>query len=313
MEISSIRNKLLQQLSSNCRQTTTELAKKLRISRHLVAYHREQLVKQKYIIGYELMLNYQALGYTDYLVYLKVRDYSAIRTKIIDFLKQESNIRWAAETFPVYNLRLAVLSKNHDDLEKILTDLDTICAGRVIEKSVLITTKKLKLESYTTNVSKLIPLGAVKLDAQEQQLILELYGNPIATLKNLAEKSGYSIEGVRQKIKQFVDSGFIQGFSAKIDHAKVGQDFWCNMLIRITNVEKRLRGFQTLLYSDLGYGRTYKTIGNWNVELTIWAKQYKHLTELVKNLEKYFGEDWQNFTFQVYTERIISHKLPILA
>ncbi|MEK6901794.1 MAG: Lrp/AsnC family transcriptional regulator, partial [Nanoarchaeota archaeon] len=59
--------KILELLSQNCRISTVEIAKRLRQPRHRISYYREQLHKKRVIINHELLLNFEPLGYTEYL------------------------------------------------------------------------------------------------------------------------------------------------------------------------------------------------------------------------------------------------------
>ena len=92
-----VRRGLLEYLSYNCRLTTTQIAKLLKTQRYRVDYYKKKFIKDKVIIGHELLLNYEFLGFTEYFIYLRVFKYQQIKPKIVNFLESSKIVRWSGE------------------------------------------------------------------------------------------------------------------------------------------------------------------------------------------------------------------------
>jgi len=306
-----IKLQILEHLSHNCRMPIAELAKSLRQPRHIVAYHRSQLLKEKIIINHELILNYEALGYKEFIVFLKFFHYHSIREKITKYIINHPHVRWASETFPNFQLRVVFAAKDLIEFEKILDELESVAEGKLMQKEVIITQDFLKKESYTTKEKKEIKRTQIdNLNEQEKKLLQALFENPTDSLLSLSKKSQLSMEAIRQKIRKFQESGLIMGFSAKHDAIKVGYNFWCVLLLRINNLDKHLAAMKTILYSDPCYGRTRRTFGTWNIEMSLYTPTYLDLQHHIALLEQLLGDDFESSEIQIYTTRLMNTRIP---
>ena len=309
--MNQIKLQVLEQLSHNCRMPITELAKSLHQRRHIVAYHKSRLLKEKVIIDHELILDYETLGYKEFVVFLKFFNYNSIRKKITEYITHSPSVRWASEIFPNYNLRVAFISKDYHEFEKVINELESLAEGKLIKKEVLITKEFLKGESFTTKEKKEVKSSpSTSLNLSEQKLLQAIFQNPAGSLFSLAKESGLSIETVRQKIKKFQETGLIRSFSVKHDAAKVGFNFWCVLLLKIKNYDKHLPALKTLLYSNLCYGRARRTFGTWNAELTLFTPNYPDLQHHIASLEQLFADDFESSEIQIYTTRLMNSRIP---
>ncbi len=305
--------KILNFLSQDCRISTSMIAKKLKMPRHIVAYHRNQLSKKKIIINNEMLLDYGVLGYIEYLVYLKIFQYSTVKKGICQRISANPNVRWFGEVFPNFNLRFCFIAKNHEELEEFVNELELEYKNYIIKKEVLIHRGFLKKESYAKNMDiecrndkHKQRLNLTKVD---KEIIIALDKNPTISLIELSKRTSISIETIRQKIKKFKEAGLIELFSAKHEAVKVGHNFWCVLLLKMKSIDDHQERLKTLLYSDLKFGRTRKTFGQWDLEMTIYSANYNDLLDIVDNLEHLFGDDLESHQIQVYRENFIPTRL----
>ena len=307
-----VRRGLLEYLSYNCRLTTTQIAKLLKTQRYRVEYYYKKFIKDKLIRKYELLLNYECLGYNEYFLYLKVFRYKKIKPQLIEFLDNHKQVRWAGESLTKYNVRITFIAQNTDQVESFIQDLNKICEKNVIETEILIKKDLIKKESYSTieHLQNNQKIQKIILTDQDKNLIKALSENPKESLVALAEKSGFSIEHVRQKLKRFESQGFIQGYSAKYNMERLGVTSWAIILIKVNNLDKHIKRIRTILYSDTCYGRTYKIFGKWNLELTVFTSSYNQLFDVINTLEETFNEDLENFDLHITTGKLISTRTP---
>lgn len=304
--------KILEYLSYNCRLSTSQIAKLLKTQRYRVDYYKKKFVKDKIIIGHELLLNYDFLGYTEYFIYLRVFKYQKVKPKIIEFLAKDKKVRWAGEAITKYNLRIVAVARNTDEIEYFIHELNKTCENHIIETEILSKRDLIKKESYSTIEYPKIDKKPVLLELkkQDKELLKALAQNPEESLVVLAKKSELSIENVRQKLKKFEEIGFILGYTAKYNMEKLGISSWANILLKINNVEKYLKKFRTILYSNLSYGRTWKLFSKWNFEITIFTSSYNQLFSVMNSLEEIFGDDLEAFDIHITTGKLISTRVP---
>ncbi len=305
--------KTLEVLSGDCRISTSELARKIGAPRHVAKYNKQKLEKQGIIVGTELLLNYEALGFTKYVIYLKIFKFPQVKAKLAEAIKKHPNVRWVGAAFPEYNVRITFVTKTVQELEKFLNDIEGKFGSNIIKKEVLINRGVLKGESYTTKdlkKEKRKEMTFIKLNAGDKKLLRELSKDPANSLVNLAKDTGLSVETIRQKINRFTDSRFVECFATKHEALKVGHNFWCVLLIKLNNLLKHEAKLTKLLYADIKYGKTRKVIGPWNIEMTFFGKDYYDLLKAIEQLEHEFGSDIEGYQFQIYTERLYSNPIP---
>jgi DNA-binding Lrp family transcriptional regulator len=147
-----IDKEIFEHLLHNSRLTSAEIAKQIKAPRHVVAYRKDQLFKKKIITGTDVLINFGAFGYQEFIVYLKLFRYSEIKDKIKDFMENHPNARWAGEVFPNYNLRLVFLAKTLEEFELVMAELEAVCKERIVAQEVLFGRDLLKKRDYSTKL-----------------------------------------------------------------------------------------------------------------------------------------------------------------
>ncbi len=307
-------SKIREKLSLNSRISTTELAHLIKEPRHVIAYHREQLEKKGILLRHELLLNYEALGFTEYLIYLKIFQYSIIKDAFSTLVGGHKNIRWFGEVFPEYTVRIVFLGKKVHEVEEFIHLLEREFPGHLVRKEILVSRGLIKKESHATsdvlpNERSVIPQ---ELSSPEFNLLRLLHDDPIQTYLTLARGTGLSIETVRQKIQRFQESGLIESISAKFESSKIGLPFWCVAFFRLKNADKHYSRLRTLLYSHVKFGRTRKTFGSWNVEMTLFGSSQEELLHTFEELEHFLGDDLESHHLLFYRKSIVSTRIPAI-
>ncbi len=79
--------RILYQLDLNARQTNTQIAKKVGLSKDVVNYRIKSLEKEGIITGYYTIIDTSKVGYFSFRVYLKLIDSTPVKEEeIINFL-----------------------------------------------------------------------------------------------------------------------------------------------------------------------------------------------------------------------------------
>ena len=85
-----------------------------------------------------------------------------------------------------------------------------------------------------------------KLDKIDQQILQELQANGRLTHQELSERIGLSPSPCARRIKKLEQDGYITGYSARIDEAKMGFGFNVFVSVRLDQqVDDRLVTFET--------------------------------------------------------------------
>lgn len=310
--MSNIASKVLEQLSLNGRISTTKLANTIREPRHIVAYHQKKLEKEGILLRYELLLNFEALGFTEYLIYLKISHYSKIKERLSALVAAHQHIRWFGEVFPEYTVRIVFLGKTVHEVENFIYLLEREFAGHIVKKEILVSRGLIKKESHATR--DVLPeekrANSLVLSSLDLNLLRILHEDPTKTFLALASKLGISIEAVRQKVTKFQENGLIESISAKYESSKIGLPFWYVAFFRLKNADTQYQRLRTLLYSHVKFGRTRKTFGSWNVEMTLFSQSQEELISTLEELEHFFGDDLESHHLLIYRKSIVSARIP---
>jgi len=122
--LSEIDYDILGILTKSPRRTNTEIGKSLKIQPQVVNYHIRNLMDQGIILGFNLKLNLQLLGYTHYKIYLNlVNILEPGFTKLIHYLKSLRNTIYITKPLGMADLEFELLAKNSEEFHKTLKDL----------------------------------------------------------------------------------------------------------------------------------------------------------------------------------------------
>jgi Lrp/AsnC family leucine-responsive transcriptional regulator len=85
--------KILFELDGNARQTNTQIAKKVGLSKDSVAYRIGRLEKNKILTGYRTLINFQKLGYNAHRILIRFIDINpGLLKELVEFLKNSKDV-----------------------------------------------------------------------------------------------------------------------------------------------------------------------------------------------------------------------------
>jgi len=123
-EIDEIDFKIIEEYANNVRQSSLEMAKKLKISPDTVRNRIKNLEKKEIIVGYKLGLNLEKLDYVSYRVDLQLT--STERNKeLFEYCKQHKNIYQINKSIGGADFEIEVIVKNLNHLIDLIDELKT--------------------------------------------------------------------------------------------------------------------------------------------------------------------------------------------
>lgn len=301
---------IIDRLGADSRISTNTLAKQLKKPRHVVAYRRKKLYSDGVIRGDRILLDFQALGFQEFVVYWKFYNYLEHKQKVLDTLKASKNIRWSAEVFPKYNLRTVFLAKTIIELEKIINDLEQKLSGLVETKVILLNNELLKVPIHSTTHIKMQNCKApAKLDDVDKKMLNLLSEKPSTSLLQLSNHTKLTIEATRKRL-HYLKNHVLLSIHSQISPDKIDINFWCNLLVKLNNFSGNEKKLKSLIFSGREYGRTRKLFGEWNLEMSVSVHNQKELVQLIHEIETRFGDDFQAYELLVYTHKYLDQALP---
>ena len=219
--------KILTELEMNARVPHSELGKKVGLSKQVVKYRIEKLEKEKYIQGYNAIIDVEKLGETIYLVYLKLIKLSTENeTKWTKEIEKNPNIIAVGKNAGNWDLTIIIKCKSNLELDNIIK---TITAGKQDKIKEKLITSEIESTYFTSKLlfsqeGKEANTGSadkIKLEETDTTIIHELAKNCRISLVDLASKLKMSANGIKNRIKNLEAKKIIIGYKTKINYQKL--------------------------------------------------------------------------------------------
>jgi len=225
--------KILYQLDLDCRQSNTQIGKKVGLKKDVVSYRINKLQKEGIIKNFWTLINTFRLGYNVFRIYINFQYVSSdVKDEIIQYFVSYKNswvvksekseidlavVIWVKDISEFYQFWDKTLDLYEDYFEK--HNISIYIQGIVYKKSFLLPDEKDKFDREMFKVS--CGGKSVKIDETDYKLLNELAVNARAPQLELAEKLGCSSQSVNYRIKNLVKSGVIGAFRVDIDLSKL--------------------------------------------------------------------------------------------
>jgi DNA-binding Lrp family transcriptional regulator len=310
--------KILYQLDLNCRQSNTQIGRKVGLSKEVVNYRIKRMQDLGIINCFWTAINSLKLGYYAFRIYINFLDVSPDKkNEIIKFIKSYKNV-WTLQTAKgpvdlgavlwandVYNFN-QFWNKTLDKYGNYFENYSVSILSQVncLKKSYLIsdTYEKNDREFYKINC-----IGSpVVIDEMDYRLLNEIALDARIPLVQLAEKLKTSSQTVNYKIKNMLKKGVILAFRVGIDTSQLGLQ---NCIIDIY-LKDHTKGKQI---EDYVKGNPYVenimdiTIGWCDLNFELMVKNIDSLTKLIEDIDDRFPGAIRKTNFwmarKVYKER----------
>jgi len=229
--------KILYELDLNCRQSNSQIGKKVGLGRDVVAYRINKMQEEGIINYFWTVIDTFKLGYDVFRVYLNFQDISIDEKKqlIQGFVDYKNSWAIASIAGPIDFSAVIWVSNiyefNHF-LNKILDKFGKYISKKIVsvyvqadeyEKSYLISDEpKDRREKFTINCGE----KKVVIDKIDYRILDILSLNARMPLIDISEKLDTSSQTVNYRIKKLIKSGVIKGFRVGVDTSKLDLQYF---------------------------------------------------------------------------------------
>ena len=225
--------KILYQLDLDCRQSNTQIGKKVGLKKDVVSYRLKKLQDEGIIRNYYTEINTFKLGYDVFRVYINFQYVNSdLKENIIQYFVNYQNswvvatikgeidldvVIWVKDIFEFYQFWDKTLDLFEDYFEKYAISIYT--QAIVYKKSYLLPDEQVGSNREMLKIS--CGGKSVEIDEIDYKLLNELAVNARAPQLELAEKLGCSSQSINYRIKNLVKSGVIKAFRINLDLPKL--------------------------------------------------------------------------------------------
>jgi len=149
-----------------------------------------------------------------------------------------------------------------------------------------------------------IPLKVLSI--KDRKILKELFSNARTPFSVIAKKVGLSKEVVNYRVKKLIEKGILIRFNTVIDVNKLGWEIYF-INIRLRNINSLLEEEIINIITDhSNIAQVLKCIGNYDLVLKVFVKDYLEVNNLMKELEIKLKTHIDN-----YSINFIEHEHPI--
>jgi len=226
--------KILYELDLNCRQSNTQIGKKVGLKKDVVAYRIKRMQDEGVIKNFWTAINTFKLGYHIFRLYIKFQYVNSdIKNKIINHFVKYKNIMavvtlrgkidfdaviWVDDIYEFYRFWSNTLDQYEEYFENYFFSI--YIESYNYKKDYLLPENKdiSNRELYVTSSAG----KPVKIDELDYKLLNEIVINARAPLIDLAKKLNCSSQTIQYRLKNLIKLHVIDAFRINIDYSKLG-------------------------------------------------------------------------------------------
>ncbi len=283
--------KILGELVLNSRIPLNRLAKKVGLSREVVAYRINQLKVKGIITGFHAIIEEEKLGYLRNTCFIQLKGISPSKERqFFEYLIKNSSITYAGTVIGKWNVVFDIISKNRRDMDRIIKEIqrkikdnlsifaiagNTISGGYYPEK--IFEARGFPRQNHNKKI---------KIDNLDLKILKLLTENSRIEYSELSKRLNLTANAIKYRIQNLEQSGIIDRYTISTDIHKMGYS-WYNIQVKLIADEKEVQDF---LEKDRITIYHYHYIGNenWDIDIGIIVKDSEELRNfLIKFREKF--------------------------
>lgn len=298
--------KIITALSTRSRQSDSQLARSVGVSREVLGYRLKQLEEVGFIKNYLTVVDTARLGYFTFMVYIRLQNFTLEQERsFTNHLKKNPYVKWVTSITGNFDLFVVLMGRSRLDIDTKISELvsgfENLLA-KIIVLSTLIVLKDSEQFFYETQsrsfhtpvletlgdtffvdtsflrITDYFILQSLSLNARKS--IVDITAD--LRLQNIS----LTAEAVAYRIKRLEKEGIIRGYKPQLDYTKTNH-LWYVILFDLRTFPKKLESMlrsvfannKKIIYAD-------KPLGEWNLRIDLLVKNHNELRQEIIILRK---------------------------
>lgn len=300
--------KILFELEFNARQSDTQLAKKLRLSREVVSYRLKKLEEKRIIVKYHAIVNSMNLGKLMYRTYLKLqRTTPEKELEINQYLLKRFN--WVTKVRGPWDIATMIFVRNNYEFDQIMKDVLSKFGEYIGDYWFAIMTKLHHCKrNYLSNTNDNTDIILQKTDHQttlddlDYKLIAHLTEFGREKYLEIARKFNVNEKLIRNRMKRLIDNKIILGFTPFLNIPLLGRKYYklhFTLHNKSRDTIKRIIGY-SIAHKDIIY--IVEGTGCADIELELQVPSTTELYSIIDEFRNQFKDAIRDNNFMEYTK-----------
>lgn len=302
--------KILSILANNSRMPITQISKRVALSRDAVSYRIKNYERVGIIQGYRTLVDISKLGYSNYHLFIKLNNPAKVNEeKIIARLIKIPNIRAILKFNGNFDLEIALIVKDLQELDDLMTKITDSCSGFIQEYELLALVKNYVSLDFpksfmdSADYQKKIVIEKYTPDKKDIELLKIIGEDATLNLSKIGDKIHLSADAVNYRIKKLIESGIIIKFIPVLNYDAL--DFTLHAVLLNVNSfdkesEKKLADF---LDSNKNTLWAVKCVGRFNVLIYFLVKSNREFQDTIINLRSLFPKQIHSYESLIAFEK----------
>lgn len=293
--------KILYQLDINSRQSNSEIAKKVGLSKQVVGFRISRLAKEKIFSSFYTVIDISKLGFTVHKEFLRLQNVDQEKEKeLIQFLVNHPNVVWVASCDARFDLAFGTWARNMESLDQTLTEINKKFGEYFAEKKIATI---IRADYFTREylINKKEPrnyreafFGAVadpiKMDLLDWEILSLLASNARITAVDISKKTKLSADAVSERIRKIEKSGIVNHYNIVPNEPKYPYLHY-KVLVNIKNVsEEREKVLREYCRINPNIIYIVKALGPWNYEIDLEVENIERFREIMMEIKTEFSD-----------------------
>lgn len=302
--------KILSELDKDSRQSNSRIGKKVRLSKEVVKYRIDRMLKEGIITRFYTVTNYFKLGISKFKLYLRLTNCNKEKIEeIAKYFNNHKKTEWVVTSTGRWDMIIGFLVKNVNEFDEEVQSVLNKYSDFIQEKAVTTTLYLIHHErGFLKDDKKSEAVYHTTKDKQEQispedlKIIKILTNNARMPLTDIAEKLKLTPRIIQYRIKQLEKKGIILAYKAHINPNAIGRIF-CKAIIFLENInEAKLKSFMDYASSIPDVIWPQKVMGSWDFEIDCEVKDYDRFQEIILDLKEKFPKVIKNYDFCIISK-----------
>ncbi len=295
MELNSKDKAILAELDRNSRQSFSQIGKKIRLPKHVVAYRIKSMVDSGIITSFYSVVDITKLGYNYSRLLLKFRNISDEKeNEIVEYFKSKKQVGFLASLDGHWDMVAVIHNKDVFDLQNFYDDFIYKFDKHVVDKTISIATEVYHFRNKFLFENKDISFSVVgsgeraEIDSTDIEILNLLTEDARMPVVDIAKKVNLSARMVCIRIRQLVSKGILKEFRVGINYEKLGYNYF-KVFIKLDNLTKDSEQ-KLISFLKVNPNVIYitKALWEWTLEFEVVLHSHSDLYTLINTLRKNF-------------------------
>jgi len=285
--------KILSELLQNAKISHSQLAKKVGVSREMIAYRMKRLEEKHIIKQYYTLINHEALELRRHIVFLQINNVSIDKEKeILEYLKQHRYVTSLSPIIGKWNFVFDLIIPDDNALKETIQEIGVVTEqykGSFIvisgyKRGVFYPTKLVGIQKDITfkQTNKYV------IDEKDKRILRLIAEHARIEYIELSQKLDMPATTIAHRIKNLERSGIIQGYTCAVDYKLLGWECY-NLQIQLTQTHNET--FYQFAKSHMNIQFYYEYFGHegWDVDLGIIVRDINELRKIIVEIKEHCG------------------------